>query len=554
MANVRTCCAAGFAVALVASGSALAQAVLYGGLGGKGTAGGSTNDGALVIVSQIDGSTRVVGHPAGVARIPGLAFGLDGVLYGCTRGGAGGPPPPPEPANLIRIDPDTGALISSVVITDELGSGLSINDLAIQPGTGVLFGVGGNNGTDTGGGKLYTINRTTGAAKLIGDTGGFFGSIAFAPDGTLYMSWSSDVNQKANRLLTLDPATAATLGIVSVADFYGAIAVRPTDGVIFVGNGEDQQIFTIDPGTGVATIVGNTGSNLVGALAFRPSPSPAIPDLNQHGLTGSWFEPMTDGQGLEIEVFPDLVAPGTGAAQLSWFTFDTVAGGADRQRWYTLSGNMAGGQPSASLTIFRNTGGNFNAPPITNGVAVGTATLSFDTCASGQLSYNFTDGSGRIGSIPLTRITRNVTCSTTSVRPTNADFAFSGNWYNALTSGQGFTVEVNPMNGSVFVPWYTYSPAGAGAGAAGQRWYTASGAFTPGARSIPLDIFETTRGVFDAPSVPAPHSDKIGTATLAFQSCSTGTFTFNFTGGSSAGASGTIALTRIGPVPPGCVF
>ena len=103
-----------------------------------------------------------------------------------------------------------------------------------------------------------------------------------------------------------------------------------------------------------------------------------------------------------------------------------------------------------------------------------------------------------------------------------------------LTSGQGFTVEVNPINGSVFVPWYTYAPAGAGAGAAGQRWYTASGAFTPGSRSIPLDIFETTGGVFDAPSVPAPHSVKVGTATLAFQSCSTGTFNFNFTGGSAA--------------------
>ena len=154
-------------------------------------------------------------------------------------------------------------------------------------------------------------------------------------------------------------------------------------------------------------------------------------ELNQHGLTGSWYEPATDGQGFEVEVFPNLVAPGTGGVQMSWFTFDTVAGGANRQRWYTLSGNMVSGQPSASLTIYQNTGGNFNAPPTTNGVVVGTATLSFSTCTSGQLSYTFTDGSGRTGSIPLTRITQNVTCSTTSVCPTNSDFAFSGNWYNA---------------------------------------------------------------------------------------------------------------------------
>jgi hypothetical protein len=110
------------------------------------------------------------------------------------------------------------------------------------------------------------------------------------------------------------------------------------------------------------------------------------------------------------------------------------------------------------------------------------------------LSYGFTDGSGRTGSIPFTRLTQNVTCSTTSARPSNADFAFSGNWYDAATSGQGFTVEVNPLNGRVFMPWYTYAPGGAGAGAAGQRWYTASGSFTAGSRSIPLDIYETTGG------------------------------------------------------------
>jgi hypothetical protein len=38
----------------------------------------------------------------------------------------------------------------------------------------------------------------------------------------------------------------------------------------------------------------------------------AVPvDLNQHGLTGSWHSPATPGQGIEIEVFPNLVAPAT---------------------------------------------------------------------------------------------------------------------------------------------------------------------------------------------------------------------------------------------------
>jgi hypothetical protein len=278
-------------------------------------------------------------------------------------------------------------------------------------------------------------------------------------------------------------------------------------------------------------------------------------DLNQHGLTGSWYEAATTGQGAEVEIFPNLSAPGMGLTQISWFTYDTAAGGADHQRWYTLSGPVMTGQPNAALTIYQNTGGNFNAPPTTTAQPVGTATLSFSTCTSGQLAYNFTDGTGRTGNIPLTRLTQNVTCSTTSPFPTNADFALSGNWYGgATTNGQGFTAEVNPNSGAFFSAWYTYAPMGAGAGAAGQRWYTAQGtaAFTPGMRSIPVTIFETTGGIFDKPTPPGQMTVPVGTGTMAFQSCTAATFSYNFTGGTSMGSSGTINLSRVGPVPPGC--
>ena len=200
---------------------------------------------------------------------------------------------------------------------------------------------------------------------------------------------------------------------------------------------------------------------------------------------------------------------------------------------------MVTGQPNAALTIYQNTGGNFNALPATTGQAVGTATLSFDTCSSGQLAYTFSDGSGRMGTIPLTRLTQNVTCSTTTPYPTNADFAFSGNWYNSATSGQGFTAEVNPNSGQFFSAWYTYVPNGAGAGAAGQRWYTAQGNFTPGQRSIPVTIHETTVGCSTHPR-PLPQTVDVGFGTMAFQSCTAATFSYTFTGGSSSGLSGTI--------------
>ncbi len=274
-------------------------------------------------------------------------------------------------------------------------------------------------------------------------------------------------------------------------------------------------------------------------------------DLNQHGLTGSWYEAATGGQGIEVEVFPN--PSGTGSTFVSWFTYDTVAGGADRQRWYTAQGPVITGQSIAALTVYQNTGGNFNAPPATSAQAVGAAMLSFDTCSSGQLSYAFTDGTGRAGTIPLTRLTQNVTCSTATPHPTNADFALSGNWFGgAATSGQGFTAEVNPNSGAFFAAWYTYMPNGSAAGAAGQRWYTAQGSFTSGLRSIPVTIYETTGGIFDTPTPPGQKTVAVGSGTMAFQSCAAATFSYTFNGGSSNGLSGTIPLSRVGPVPPGC--
>jgi probable HAF family extracellular repeat protein len=331
-----------------------------------------------------------------------------------------------------------------------------------------------------------------------------------------------------------------------------------TDGAMYdlnslVVSGLDGFTLTQAAGINDHGQIAATGGNGHEMRAFRLDPlgpPDPTPDLNQHGLTGSWYRASTSGQGVEVEVFPDA-ASGTGSTLVSWFTYDTTPGGADHQRWYTAQGPVVTGQPNASLTIYQNTGGNFDAPPATTAQPVGTATLSFDTCSSGQLAYNFTDG--RTATIALTRLTQNVTCSTTTPYPTNADFALSGNWFGGLaTSGQGLMAEVNPISGAFFAAWYTYMPSGTTAGAAGQRWYTAQGAFTPGQRSIPVTIYETTGGMFDTPTTPVPQTVAVGTGTMAFQNCTAATFSYNFTGGSSSGLSGAIVLSRAGPVPPGC--
>ncbi len=111
---------------------------------------------------------------------------------------------------------------------------------------------------------------------------------------------------------------------------------------------------------------------------------------------------------------------------------------------------------------------------------------------------------------------------------------------------------MNPASNALFFAWYTYAPNGAAAGVAGQRWYTGLGTFAAGARSVAVELYETTGGVFNA-IAPTPATVAVGTGTMAFQGCSGVTLTYAFTGGSMSGKSGTQTLQRIGPVPAGCV-
>jgi len=314
--------------------------------------------------------------------------------------------------------------------------------------------------------------------------------------------------------------------------------------------GNDGGVLQI-PSVAGGIAAGYTATLEVGISAAASSASSL--DMDQQGLSGVWYEPATSGQGFGIEVYPDLVASGTGYAQLAWFTFESgTAGGADKQRWYTAGGSVVSGGTSASLAIYQNTGGNFNAAPVTTAQQVGTAALAFSACDTAQFTYSFSDGSGRSGVIPLTRITPNVTCSTSSARPTNGDFGLSGNWFDASTSGQGFFFEVNPNSPIIYFAWYTYAPSGQALAAAGQRWYTGQATYQAGARAFTMPIYQTTGGIFDTATPSGQATIQVGTASVTFASCSSATLMYAFTSGTNAGLSGTIALTRVAAVPAGC--
>jgi len=279
-------------------------------------------------------------------------------------------------------------------------------------------------------------------------------------------------------------------------------------------------------------------------------------NINQEGLTGTWYNPTTSGQGMQFVIQPDVANPAIGVLFGAWYTYDIAAGGADTQRWYSIQAQISSGATVAPVTIYQNTGGNFDALPTTTAVAIGTGTIQFGSCTFGEFTYALDDG--RSGTIAINSLLPNIDCVETGT-PTDppSDVGFSGTWYDPALGGQGLIIDVRPIdpsgvNTQIFAGWYTYAPNGAAnSGAIGQRWFSAQGPNTISTVSSTLSLYESTGGTFDS-SATIVETDQVGTATLTFNSCTSATFTYQFNVGELAGTSGSIDLSRLGATPTSC--
>ena len=258
-----------------------AQTTLFGGVGR-----GVENRGELIRIDQTTGAGILVGPGANDpnAGLTGLAFDTSGQLFASTNNSPvfGGTPA----STLLRIDPLTGeqlAEIGTVRLAD--GTPVVINDLALQPGTGVLFGTAIDPNTVTN--NIYTIDKATGVATLVGNTGVVGATLAFGPDGTLYQTIAefSEAGFVRGFLVTLDPATAAVLTTSEpfTEAHIGGLAVRPTDGVIFASGGMLGDIYILSP-QGELTFLGYTGFGGVGDIAFTL----LLPSDKEQCKKGGW--------------------------------------------------------------------------------------------------------------------------------------------------------------------------------------------------------------------------------------------------------------------------
>jgi hypothetical protein len=189
------------------------------------------------------------------------------VLYGATGGNA--------PSNLYSINTTTGA----ATVIGPTGQGLT--GLALHPTTNVMYGV-----TTTFAGCarcLVTINLATGASTPIGPLGFTIAEIAFRADGTLY-GWSETNDVMA----IINIATGAAVEIGPGTNSAG-------DGLVFSGgllylmpSGDSGSYYTVDPTTGVVTLVGTLSGSAVGGAVSAATTQPG---------TGTVFIAINGGGG-----------------------------------------------------------------------------------------------------------------------------------------------------------------------------------------------------------------------------------------------------------------
>ena len=126
------------------------------------------------------------------------------------------------------------------------------------------------------------------------------------------------------------------------------------------------------------------------------------------GFNDAWYNPLTDGQGFFIAVFPDL-----GLASVAWFTYDTELPPEDAtanlgdpgHRWITATGPYADNKSVMNITL--TSGGIFDTPTEIQRTdpagSDGTLTLIFYSCKSGTVEYDI-PSINMMGSVPIQRV------------------------------------------------------------------------------------------------------------------------------------------------------
>jgi len=279
----------------------------------------------------------------------------------------------------------------------------------------------------------YTIEATT---NLIATTGSFTVSVTVAseppaPDCDYLIDVNTDVAG------TWKAGCLSTHRVGRYADFYTFTLLSSQDVTIDLKSSQNSYLFLLNGSGQSGTVIGENnnggagnnarisitlsagtytveattdGAAVTGSYVVSVNTSPNCVDCPfqiNAGLNDTWFNPATNGQGMNITVYPVIKM-----MFVTWFTFDverppgdvTAMLGGPGQRWLVAQGPYD--DDTANLTIYVTEGGVFDsAEPatFTDQDGDGTLTLEFSSCNEGLVTYDITS-LDLSGEIPIERI------------------------------------------------------------------------------------------------------------------------------------------------------
>jgi hypothetical protein len=228
--------------------------------------------GRLLAVNLATGTSTVVGSFVSVANIGGVAYDTSrNTLFGVS----------PTTDSLYTLNRTTGA--ATLVGSLGIPSNLAMQGVAYDPFSNQLFATA----ADTG--ELFTINRDTGQAQLIGPTGRGISGLAVDPrTGNLYGSPPSLLGVNMG-LYLIDKTTAARTPIGPDTIGYNGLAFD-SDGTLYGVQNSTDSLYRINLLDGTPTLIGPLGVAGINPLGFEivPVPEPASALLSGLALVPVW--------------------------------------------------------------------------------------------------------------------------------------------------------------------------------------------------------------------------------------------------------------------------
>jgi IPTL-CTERM motif len=243
----------------------------------------------LYAVNPLNAELNAIG-PIGFNRVTGLVVLGDGRMVGTANADVGDV----RTAILIEVDRSSGQGSLIGIIGDENTPGQCgrVPDITYDPATDTLYGIGTRCDVGNSNGHLLSLNKTTGQATIIGDTGfrGGGNGLAIRDDGTLFLS---NLFAPTARLYTVNPVNGMATPIATYNDnppSFNSFAFHPDTQELYATNNlpppplefRDTVLEIVNTENGQFTKIGNL-PGCTDALIFA-NIARLIPTLSEWGL------------------------------------------------------------------------------------------------------------------------------------------------------------------------------------------------------------------------------------------------------------------------------